>query len=390
MFLLSKLLFFIALTLTLQAAPHWYENYAFKSNNQTYYAYGEGVSKDEAYQNAVSEIAKQLKVEVSSKFHTEERLRNDNYSNYSSNTVSTFSNATLKNVKIKESSQEGHRFYVLLAYNYTTPFWYESRSVETPLFSRLGFGQALTQNEAIASAKKDLTSQGVKVIGRLNPIKSEIIAETYFIAVSYPVIPELRCSEPQNSYLAQTALVKSANKLTTCDYNYELIHQNGMWYVQYENILEKLTPYAFSTLLLTLKNPHLSLTARKHDFLEGDGFHLHLGSTNDGYVSVLNVYEDGRVGVVLSNQVIKKNVNFTYPDYKSGQEFVAHLIKPSVPTKDMYVALFSLTKLDLTLFEEQASQQVTDKEYRFNDLLTLFPHYNYVTLVLRTRPTPKR
>ncbi len=379
-------LFFILTIATLQAIPIWYANHTVKSNSNIYYGYGQGLTKKEAYQNAASEISNQLKVEISSIFKIEDRVRNDNVTNFVSKHITSNSHSILKNIKIIESTKDNNIFYILLEYNYTTPRWYESRTVEAPLFSKLGYGQAYRQSKAINMAKEDLKSQGIDILKEVKPRKSEIINDTYFVAVSYRRVPKLECHPSQNEFLSKTSLVQEANKLTNCQHDYQLRYFNNAWHLSYKKISEKLTPRELSSLLINVDSKEVSIETHKYDFHEGEGFYLNITSKKSGYVSVLNVYRDGRVGVVLKNKIVNDNANFSFPSKESGQEFVASLITPSVATKDMYVVLYSKTKLKLSKFEKQNSKKVTDKEYRFNEVLKLLKTYDYATLVLRTRP----
>jgi hypothetical protein len=368
------------------AEPTWYANYALKGYNQIYYGYGQGSTKDEAYQNAASEISQQIEVEIFFSLKREDRIRNDNLSSNIKSSISTNSSVTLKNLIIKKSTKENNTFYILLEYKYTIPSWFENRSVEAPLFFKIGYGLGSTYDEAIKGAKRDLISQGIEIQRAIKPMKSEIIVKRYFVAVSYQTLPKLKCGNSQNSFLAHSVLIKEANKLTICIYDYELKYYNNAWYLTYKTIAEKLTPRAFGTFFINIKNANISISSPKHDLKEGEGFYININSHKDGYVSILDIYENGRVGVLLNNRKIKAKSHFTYPDLTSGKEFVASLLTPSTSTKDLYIAIYSKNRLNLSMFETQSANTVTDKEYRFNEVVKLLSTYDYATLVLRMRP----
>jgi len=379
------------LSSTLMAAPSWYANQSYKSHNQTYYGYGEGRSQKEARQHAFVEISEQIQVDISSELHINRKSENQKNSHSIKNSIQSKSSAILKEMKIVDKCQEKSRHYVVLEYNYTTPLWYELRLVETPLFSKTGYGVSHNYATAIENAKKDLRSQsGVadeKSMTSVKPIKSEKIGSSYFIAVVHQELPTLACNTPiQNAFLSKSSLIQEANRLTQCPYDYQLSYINEKWHLKYKTIFETLSEKDFATFFVTVSNDNISLKSSKNSFREGEGFHLLLSAQKDGYISLFNVYEDGKVGLIFENEKISKKREIIFPSATSGQEFVATLNTPNEATKDLYFVIYSPKKVDLSYFEEQSSNLVSKKEFRFNDVLKLCEDKEFATIVLQTKP----
>jgi hypothetical protein len=86
---------------------------------------------------------------------------------------------------------------------YTTPFWYESRNFETPLFSIIGYGSGKNMKDAITDARVDISSQ----------ISSNISSSTKIITqsnneVSTTSIDDLVLTSSQN-LIKESKIIKS-------------------------------------------------------------------------------------------------------------------------------------------------------------------------------------
>ena len=209
---------------------------------------------------------------------------------------------------------------------------------------------------------------------------------TFYVAVSYLNKPELECKNIQNSFMKNSNLVKDANTLLNCKHDYKLRHFDGSWYLQYKSINEKLSQNQFDTFFKTVTNDKLSLTSKKNTYEDGESFTLDIKSKVDAYLSLVVVYEDGKVGVLLSNEYVNKDKTVQFPSEQSQEEMIAGLVEYNKATKDLYFAFISPKVIDLTLFEEQENKQVGESEYRFNEIIKLSRENEYTSLLLRTKP----
>ena len=363
------------------ATPYWYDSQIYKSNGTSYFGYGEGSTKNEARQNAYEEIAQQLNVCISSIVNI--RSTDDKSTAFHDVTVS--SDVILKESKIHMSTFEDGKYYIVVKYTYSTPLWFETRRVDAPLFSKLGFGSGNSQLSAINSAKKDLLAQNynpdhLKVL----PLKSEKLGKNYFIAISMIDMPNLICSEPQNKLISYSRLIKEANKLTSCDYPYQLSHINNRWNLQYANSYFVLNKNDFDSFFNTIDNPTITLTSKQSEYQEGEGFHLDFNIQKSGHLTLFNIYEDGRVGLIIENRVVQKRDDFSFPSLESKQEFYAVLNTKGKDAKDMYIAILSDAKLNLSSYKAQDIKLVDVNEYRFQEVIDLVQEQMFSTLVLRT------
>ena len=385
--MLKKYVFLLFLTLSAFAAPSWYTMPNYVSQDGVYYGYGEGKTLKDAKLNAASEISEQISTTISSRTQIESSLEDDTYKNSMQTDLTSISNATLKEMHLLKKSMEDSSYYILLVYHYTTPLWFEQRSVDAPLFSKVGYGFGMSPTQAHNNAIKDLQAQHIVLDEKkMHTVTSDKVNKKYFYAVAQQEIPQLPCTTKQNSFLKKTPLIKKANRLTPCPYDYTLQHLNKRWYLHYKTILFPLSTQKLDALFIDIPSHQIEVKSRQATFVEGDGFNLSLKSHGAGYLTLFSVYEDGRVGVLFENRVVKKGKGFIFPSLESKQEFVATLVTPAKATKDLYIAVLSSTRLPLSSFEQQESMLIGEKEFRFNEVIALCRDHACASIVLKTKP----
>jgi len=383
----KKSLFLLLVSLSAFGAPKWYEMANHYSHGSVYYGYGEGETLKDAKLNAASEISEQISTTISSRTQIESSLEDDTYKNRMQTDMTSISNATLKEMHLLKKSMEDGRYYILLEYRYTTPLWFEQRSVDAPLFSKVGYGFGNDPTQAHSNAIKDLQAQHIVLDEKkMHTVKSDKVNKKYFYAVAQQDIQQLPCTTKQNPFLKRSPLIKKANALTPCPYDYNLQHLNKKWYLHYKTVLFPLSPQKFDALFIDVSSAKVELKSPQSTFVEGDGFNLYLKSYETGYLSLFDVYDDGRVGVLFENRAIKKGESFLFPSLESKQEFVATLMTPTKATKDLYVAVLSRNRLNLSSFEQQEGLLIGEQEFRFNEVIALCRDHACTSIVLKTKP----
>lgn len=306
---------------------------------------------------------------------------------------------------------------LVFSYAFATPQWFSSQSLSKPLFTNIGYGSGVDLTEAQASAREDIASQisstissslNIKLsenngkinnkvisqtktsssykLGTTKTIKTEEVNGTNYVALSYLNKPKLECRDKQNNFMGKSNLVKDANTLLNCKHDYKLRHFDSSWYLQYKSINEKLTKSQFDTFFKTISNDKFSLKSKKNTYRDGEIFTLNVTSKVNGYLSLLVVYEDGKVGLLISNSYMNKGKSVQFPSEESQVEMAAGLTQEGKATKDLYFAFITPKVIDLTLFQEQDYKLVGESEYRFNDVISLSEMHDFTTLLLRTKP----
>lgn len=413
--MLKKIALIVFLTLQLYAMPKWYEEHSYISKGQTYYGYGEGRTPKMAKSQALEEIAQQ----INSKVSTTISINSNNTDEYISQSIdaSTFiqSKQTLRDTKILKSEKQNSKYYVLLKHIHTTPLWYISRSFDAPLFHIIGYGVGSSLKKATISAHDDIASQiqtnisssitisdqekdsiststinskmsssSEAILKDTKIIKSEKIGENYFVAIMLKKIPNLKCIKQTNPYLAHSELIKKANSQTSCNYNYSLQRMNNSWYLYADGWTQQLNYSQFDSFFTSLSSPTLSINSQYSSYQVDDVFTLDIKSKNDGYLSIITVYENGKVGVMLENRPIRKGETLTFPSYNDNFELIAGLNEQNEATKDLYFAFVSTQKINLAKFEPITDELLDEKTYRFNKVINLCSKYDFATILIRT------
>jgi len=389
--MLKSFTFFLCCMYNLNAIsfPNWYTKHSIDTmNDNIYFGYGEGKTKEASYKQALKNIASQIEVHVITSQEQQERTYGQNISYYDKTSSFFYSNKTLQNVIIEKQELCNGLYYTLLKYEYKVPLWYKNRILEAPLFSKQGFGKGSTFAEAKQQALKDLQA----ILNTKEPIKNfyiakqEVIDTTFFVSVATQALPSLQCSKYQNNYLAQTPLIKQANYLVGCRYDYKLKYYNKQWYLVYKTLYERVHSQQFFQLFQNMSNSNLYLDTKKYSLVDGEYFSFTIKTKKSGYITLFDVYEDGRVGVLFANIKVKKNQILTFPSLKSGELLRTTLLEPFKITQDMYVLVLSNRKLNISQFEEQKEQISSNRAYSFHYLVELLPKYIYTTIILKTKP----
>lgn len=198
-------------------------------------------------------------------------------------------------------------------------------------------------------------------------------------------VGNFECSKQElNSYLLKTPLVKKLTDSLGCELNFKLDRRNEAWYLKYKEYLFLLSDDEFEELYVTNTNDNFEFKSNKTVLTDGDSFYFTFNSKQDGYITLLNVYENGVVTLLQPSAPIKNSIQI--PSKDSANFFEAGLVKEGVNTYDLYVAIYTKEPLNMSRFE-YANEDLASSElaYKFDELIELMNGYEYSSLLLRTR-----
>ncbi|MCX6074117.1 MAG: LPP20 family lipoprotein [Campylobacterales bacterium] len=310
-------------------APAWFGTLSSSAGYEII-GYGEGVSLDEAKANAKSDIAKTIRSHIDSTFTTQTSVNNATLEHNASHSVRETSNLTLSDVVMLQRDQKNGHFYVALQYD------------NRPLFiklARLG-GQAL-------------------------------------------------CGEP-NPYLAQTSILKNLSTELNCTTSVEITRDQNGWYLGRGEYRVVLNESDFENLMIEASNGSLRLSATPSRVNVDEAYTLSLDALPfSGYLSLFDVYDDGRVVVMeknidLTRQLKKK---LLYPnDIRHEDQLVGGLNVPLKDALDLCVAVVSNKPLELSKFTPMGeTTEKGERAYAMDRLLSLMKNNPFATTVVTTR-----
>ena len=314
-------------------APTWFGSLQ-NSADYEIIGYGEGVTLDEAKSNAKSDIAKAIRSNIKSSFTAQTSVDNSTVNHNAQSNISETSNLTITDAELKKSEQNNGRFYVALRY--------ENLPLSTKLAKR--GGQSL-------------------------------------------------CGK-SNAYLAQTSTALKLSSDLNCSVSVDITRENDGWYLghgEHRNIMNKADLRELmietSTGALRLKSNHTLVN-------EDEAYTLNLdGLPASGYLSLFDVYDDGRV-VLMENNInlaSKSKKAFLYPDdIREDFQLSGGVLEAGNDALDLYVVLVSSEPLKLSSFIPMGQKvEKGERAFAVDRLLALMQNNSFATTVVTTRASKK-
>lgn len=309
--------------------PKWYASTAYISHGTLFYGYG--LNKE--YEKAVAQAKQSVAAEVSTKIESSVVQRSEHSGTKGSNSVKAImkasTNVNLVGVTVMKKAFIDSVWYVMVRY--------EKLSIEQ------------------------------KVIEGL---------------IDSP------CNETVHTYLHETPLIQRINAGLRCEHRFGIERKDKQWQLEAKGFETPLSNSEFDQLFKTVYSPTVSLNISPNKRLyEDDAFSLIVKSKKGGFLTLLTVYENGKVGVLLSSKPVQAHKAVQFPAKDDPNEMVAGLVVPNKATKDLYIAIISDKKIDTTRFETVGNTFIEgEDEYKFMEVIELLDQTTFTTLLVRTYP----
>lgn len=176
-----------------------------------------------------------------------------------------------------------------------------------------------------------------------------------------------------------------------------LERQHGGWYLAAMGEQVRLRPGQVLDVFHIDNSPRLLLSLSRHgqadddlaQLIAGEEFALSLHASEAGYVSVFNIYGDGRVANMALNQPIKAGEPISLPD--EGMVFQAALLEEDVAADDIYIAMHTtqpIRETQIQQLRENAGLVSGENSYSLHTLLRIFEQVNPDLASLRVTTLP--
>jgi hypothetical protein len=305
-------------------------------NSAMLLGYGSGKTVSEAKQQALYDIANQIEVDVSGESTSKSKKINNTVNTEFSQKVKTRATALLSSVEIacSDINDPSGQYHFTLRY--------DQRDLVDILADKLieSFWQG-------KPAK--INWQGPALI-----VQSDFIKQ-----INRQLIDK-----------------KSSQQLSI---QIKLFRKDNAWYLALNQVTTRIKEKHFAQLLnwnaLTTANIAIDLhnefgkTISTH-MQEGNEFRFLVKAKHSGYLSVFDIYEDGRVTKIRDNMPIDKIL--TLPEHQGS--FSAGLLVPNQSTRDQYVFLISKEKIDTAAFRQLMVEEDSTQDQK-NYTLSLFLYW---------------
>lgn len=317
----SAIVFLLGMQVAFAEAPAWFHLPSERSYEIM--GYGQADTLDEARGMALKEISQTLKVNVSSSTDINNKLKNDEYNQEITQNLKTSTSAVLIGSKVDRSVKVDEVWYVAVVY--------------------------------------DTSSYGAKLKRALNNsvLKNEKL-----------------------NYLSSTSLVRGINEEVGYKLRYKLLRENDLWKLQYRDIKLVISESDIVKLFAFNNGSRIGLKLNKKIFYPQDVMQFSIGLKKPGYVSMLYVEANGKVGVLFANK--KQSRSSTYPAKNSDEELVVANPYKKV-LNEMYLTTLSQKPLNLTLFESVQSSYLDESNYKFAELVTLLDKTDFSSVVVKIK-----
>ncbi|MEA3554039.1 MAG: LPP20 family lipoprotein, partial [Campylobacterota bacterium] len=268
------------------------------------------------------------------------------------------------------------------------PKWYIENNIPFKAYENIGYGVGASKVEAKQNAKADISNslqttikssfiinknysndsysksvnRNVEEISNVEldnliQIKSEYIDNIYYVAIKYINLPFAKkvrlkfddvsvLKKETNSYILNTLLLKELKdefgfypKITINKGNLTIGNQS---FNINKNILKKL----FSSN--TNSNLKLQLPKQlKHQ----EYYFINLKSKKSGYVTLIQIYENGETSILFSNKTVNNSTQLEYPNKNEYDGLEAYLNDNQTKAKDLTIAMICKEKKDFSYFD---------------------------------------
>jgi len=320
--------------------PEWFGNLTVENN--TVIGYGSGKSRKAAMVNARGDIAASINVKVTSQYNQTQELKNNEYKNEITNKTSEEVDVRLNGLKTLKSTESDGVHYVALSF--------DARSLTVKL--------------------REMFVNGVKFshIESTNPYAHTLFASELKGAISSGI---------------------------TYTPEYDIVWNNGAYKLIINNNEFFLTANDVQKFLISHKNKVISIDLMHHTrsgyksiekIKAGDYFHINVKHASSGYLTLLNIDEEGKVSVMFDNKRVGDVTTETYPNLDEYEGLMTEVLNNKDSAIESYVAvLCSKTKRFLEFKEISESVNTDNNSLRFPALYKKIAGCDFASSLLKTR-----
>ena len=242
----------------------------------------------------------------------------------------------------------------------------------------------LVSNHGGTTFRSNINIYGNNELIGTKVIKEEILDGVWYICVGYSTLNTVtKLSEKvverddAQGYLNTTPFGREMKELVGYNTEMKIFRLNNQWVLKANNATEVLTQNDLYSLYSNTGN---ELQVNQIKFNKMDVIKFKIESPKK-YTSLLYVDNKGRVGLIESNMVSASE----YPRKRDNFRLRADNVT-SKTIQEMYISIFSDTKLDLSVFEDIDFNELDSSNFKFTQLIGLLNRNSFSSKVIKIRP----
>ena len=269
----------------------------------------------------------------------------------------------------------------------TPPSWYTQNNITHTNYEYIGYGSAKSKAEAKQIAKGDIAnsmhtsisssielkkssgsnysktfSQNITqksdiVLDDISVIKSDYIDGYYYIAVKYTNLPFAKkvrskfsdiegIAKEHNNYLINTMLLKELKD----EFGFYPKVSISKGTLNIGNHSFRITQEILKKLFSSRKNQNIILSMPS-SLRNNEYYFVDIVTKIKGYLTLIQIYEDGQTSVLFSNKKVTQNIHLEYPNKDQYDGLQAYLNDNQTKTKDMTMVIVCEDKKDFDYFD---------------------------------------
>jgi hypothetical protein len=304
--------------------PSWYLH--LKADTDEIIGYGSADTLKAAKSIAREDIAKSLYVDIKSAFKIETKNSTKNVSS----SLDEYTDTVLTDAKVLRFEQMDSRFYVALSYE------------NLPLAQKI---------------KKEFA--GKKLAGKKLDSMS------------------------QDDFFYDAMFSKKLYALFGYIPKYELYFKDGLYYLRISKRSFVLKESDLKYFLFEKNTKKIDIQPSSKHLHVREYFHFKILPKESGFISLLEIDEEGRVIVHIDNLKSEANSSLSYPDLEIYNGLEAGIVGKKESITEAYMAVLCRQRADLSLFEHISSAfNTNDKALRYPELVKVVKGCDFSSVVL--------
>ncbi len=249
-----------------------------------------------------------------------------------------------------------------------------SKQISVKISSNTNLNKSIQNNNYKKTFQNHISTSSSSILNGIKILKEEKEDNQWYVVAIYD--NRTLISKIQDKY----PKYKKSNLKDIKNLN--IIREHNNWYLKIKNDLYFLDKQNFLNIFSNTQNKDIKFNPNKTKYNSYDEMRFDISTTHKGYISILYSEANGKVGVILSNNKIKKNL--IYPNKKDENQLIAY--NPSSKTIiEWYICVYSSKKLDLSEFENISENPLDESNYNFDKLLDIIKYNKYSSVKVKIR-----
>jgi len=267
-----------------------------------------------------------------------------------------------------------------------------TNSISVSVSSSVNISSSDIGGKAKQDSSVNLQTKSKAILSGVEFVKVEKEEGIWYVGAKYDnspfeeklkkLLPPNLKNEKQNKYLKHTWAIKSLNLAVGKKLDYKIVRKDNLWQLEYKDILIPILQDDLYKFFSNQRSSLISIKANKNIYRQNDEMFFHIQHKNSGYISILYVEHNGKVGVLLANK--KSDKSFRYPSKESEDIFtIANPYKKTI--KELYVAIYSKKPIELFEFENVSENLLDESNYNFHKLIKKLDNSTFSSFVIKIR-----